>query len=85
MHAAHPHSVTLLVSILSSLLTPTVHPHFAIRFVSHDSLLQAQNGGGGAIPYSPEVVIDVIANLVGRLDPGKPLLLDLLCINALLK
>jgi hypothetical protein len=71
MHPAQSHS------ILSSLLTPTVHPHFAIRFVSHDSLLQAQNGGGGAIPYSPEVVVDVIANLVGRLDPGEPLLLDL--------
>jgi hypothetical protein len=77
MHPAQSHSVTLIVSILSSLLTPTVHPHFAIRFVSHDSLLQAQNGGGGAIPYSPEVVVDVIANLVGRLDPGEPLLLDL--------
>ena len=74
------HSVISIVSILSSLLTPTVHPHFAIRFVSHDSLLQAQNGGGGAIPYSPEVVVDVIANLVGRLDPGEPLLLDLQCI-----
>jgi hypothetical protein len=58
------------VSILSSLLTPTVHPNFSVRFVSHESLLQAQNGGGGAIPYSPEVVVDVVANLVTHLDPG---------------
>jgi len=67
-----PNSAHLVaVSILSSLLTPTVHPRFAVRFVSHESLLQAQNGGGGAIPYSPEVVVDVIANLVGKLDPRK--------------
>ena len=59
------------VSILSSLLTPTVHPNFSVRFVSHESLLQAQNGGGGAIPYSPEVVVDVVANLVAHLDPGQ--------------
>jgi hypothetical protein len=59
-----------IVSILSSLLTPTVHPNFSVRFVSHESLLQAQNGGGGAIPYSPEVVVDVVANLVTHLEPG---------------
>jgi hypothetical protein len=25
------------------------------------------------VPYSPEVVIDVVSNLVGKLKPGAPL------------
>lgn len=54
----------LLVPVLSSTLSATTHSSFAIRFISHSTLLQSQFGGGGAIPYSPEIVADIIANLV---------------------
>ncbi len=69
------------VSILSSLLTPTVHPTYALRFTSHEALVAAQTGGRGAVPYSPEVVIDVVSNLVGKLKPG-PLNSSALCLIA---
>ncbi|KAJ9104607.1 hypothetical protein QFC21_002105 [Naganishia friedmannii] len=52
------------VPVLSSTLSATTHPSFAVRFTSHSTLLSSQFGGGGAMPYSPGIVADIIANLI---------------------
>lgn len=73
------HSIALLsdstpdltVPILSSLLARTIHPTYAIRFVSHAALLQSHGGGGGTVPYSPDIVVDIVSHLVAATTPGK--------------
>lgn len=59
------------VPILSSLLTRTTYPTYAIRFVSHSTLIQSHSGGGGTVPYSPETMVDIISHLIAVTDPGK--------------
>lgn len=59
------------VSIRSSLLSPTTHPTFAVRFTSHAALLQSHFGGGGTVPYSPDIVADIVSNLVCATTPGE--------------
>ncbi len=41
-------------------------------------MLNSQRGGGGAIPYSPEVVVDVISNLLQKIRPEEERQWDLL-------
>ncbi|KAJ9110217.1 hypothetical protein QFC22_006757, partial [Naganishia vaughanmartiniae] len=52
------------VPILSSTLSVTTHSSFSVRFTSHSALLQSQFGGGGTIPYSPDIAADIISNLI---------------------
>lgn len=54
------------VSVLSSTLTPTIHPSFPLRFVDFDTIFP--NSGVGA-PL-PDLVIDMIGSHVGTRRPG---------------
>lgn len=56
------------VQVLSSSLTPTVYPTYPLRFTSYEALERSQSGGGGYVPYAAETVVDVISNLVDKLD-----------------
>ncbi|KAL1410386.1 hypothetical protein Q8F55_004396 [Vanrija albida] len=53
------------VSILSTTLTPTVHPTFPLRFVSYASVY----ANPGLASPNPELVVDVIGSGVGKLRP----------------
>lgn len=56
------------VQVLSSSLTPTIYPSYPLRFTSYEALERSQSGGGGYVPYAAETVVDVISNLVDKLD-----------------
>ncbi|KIR27984.1 hypothetical protein I309_02978 [Cryptococcus deuterogattii LA55] len=55
------------VSILSTTLTPTVHPTFPVRFVSYDTVY---TNPARSAP-SPDVLVDIISSVVGARKPGK--------------
>ncbi|BEI82101.1 hypothetical protein CcaverHIS002_0212610 [Cutaneotrichosporon cavernicola] len=55
------------VQIMSSTLTPTVHPTFPLRFVSYSSVYGAP---GNASP-APEIVVDLISSCVGKHQPDE--------------
>lgn len=69
------------VPIVSSLLTRTTYPTFAIRFVSHSALIKSHSGGGGTVPYAPEIMVDIISHLIATTDPGKFSTSMGLCLN----
>jgi hypothetical protein len=54
------------VSILSSTLTPTIHPTFPLRFVSYDSIFT----NPAASSPDPDMVVDMISTAVGSKQPG---------------
>lgn len=54
------------VQIMSSTLTPTVHPTFPLRFVSYASVYAAP---ASASP-PPDMVVDLISTCVGKHQPG---------------
>ncbi|WVQ94767.1 hypothetical protein IAU59_001848 [Kwoniella sp. CBS 9459] len=53
------------VSILSTTLTPTIHPTFPLRFVSYDSVYV----NPAASSPQPDVVVDLIGGFVGAKRP----------------
>lgn len=53
------------VSILSTTLTPTVHPTFPVRFVSYDTVY---TNPARSAP-SPDVLVDIISSVVGAKEP----------------
>ncbi|OCF34119.1 hypothetical protein I316_04067 [Kwoniella heveanensis BCC8398] len=53
------------VSILSTTLTPTIHPTFPLRFVSYDSVYV----NPGLSSPQPDVVVDLIGSFVGAKKP----------------
>ena len=55
-----------IVSILSSTLTPTIHPTFPLRFVSYSSVLPLPETS----TPNADVVIDLIGSYVGTRKPG---------------
>jgi hypothetical protein len=55
------------VSILSSTLTPTIHPTFPLRFVSYDSIFT----NPATSSPDPDMVVDMISTAVGSKQPGK--------------
>lgn len=55
------------MSILSSTLTPTIHPTFPLRFVSYDSIFT----NPALSSPDPDMVVDMISNAVGSKQPGK--------------
>lgn len=54
------------MSILSTTLTPTVHPTFPLRFVSYASVYANPQ----LASPNPELVVDLIGSGVGKLKPG---------------
>lgn len=56
------------VSVLSSTLTPTIHPTFPLRFVSFGSIFP---NPALAAPF-PDLVVDMIGSYVGARRPGGP-------------
>lgn len=55
------------VSILSSTLTPGVHPNFPLRFVAFDSVFP---NPAAAAPDSG-MVVDMVSSFVGDRRPGQ--------------
>ncbi|ORY24398.1 ER-golgi trafficking TRAPP I complex 85 kDa subunit-domain-containing protein [Naematelia encephala] len=55
------------VSILSSTLTPTIHPTFPLRFVSYASVFPDPSGSS----LNPDMVIDLIGSYVGVREPSE--------------
>lgn len=53
------------VSILSTTLTPTVHPTFPVRFVSYDTVY---TNPPRSAP-SPDILVDIISSVVGAKKP----------------
>lgn len=57
----------LTVSILSSTLTPTIHPTFPLRFVSYASIFP----NPVVSSPNPDMVVDLISSFVGSRKPGE--------------
>ncbi|EIW66611.1 hypothetical protein TREMEDRAFT_34792 [Tremella mesenterica DSM 1558] len=55
------------VSVLSSTLTPTIHPTFPLRFVNYNSVYLNPASSGP----NPDMVVDMISSLVGRRKPDE--------------
>ncbi|RXK41319.1 hypothetical protein M231_01469 [Tremella mesenterica] len=55
------------VSVLSSTLTPTIHPTFPLRFVNYNSVYLNPSSSGP----NPDMVVDMISSLVGRRKPDE--------------
>ena len=55
------------VSILSSTLTPTVHPSFPLRFIPYSTVFPVPESDAPA----PDVVVDIIGSFVGSKRPGQ--------------
>lgn len=60
-------SLSRIVSILSSTLTPTIHPSFPLRFVSFSSIFPDP----AASTPQPDVVVDQLSSLVTSRKPSE--------------
>jgi hypothetical protein len=70
-----------VVSILSSTLTPTIHPTFPLRFVSYASVFT----NPGQSNMNSEMVADLIGGFVGAKKPGTSRLAGLQYIDIALE
>lgn len=55
------------MSILSSTLTPSIHPTFPLRFVSYDSIFS----NPALSSPNPDMVLDMIGSCIGTRKPGE--------------